>query len=483
MPEGADQTDSLAMISDAIGFGIMVMIIGAVAYLLWVRSSLRLRAAARLADAAETDRVFVVAEAKRVVDELRASGPEPMGDHALRAATFGRLRDHVYNLDMPVGDEALWEAVDLALAQERPDPEPAKDNSAVERQEMPQEEAEMQPTLTEAFAEADGEDIVLLTALSDGRYAVLGESFDSADEAGRHLARELAQAYFPEWLETSAPVPDSAASPAAPSPSATAETPTPASAAVEGPWGHHTTAPSADPGDTPVLKEAPQSPAPEGVVAPQPAPEFTETPLLLDQPGDHPSDQLAALAEGPLEDPPETARPAHELKAVLTTADGARAILRPATADDAAGVAELANALDREVGDSTEPHTAETVAAGMLGGQAGLILWVVEPEEGGGAVGYALVQDMYDTDGADWAAWLHDLYINETWRRRNIGARLMAHLAVVALRNGHNGLWWGVHRNNWKAERFYRDLGAHRAPIYVMGVAGPTLDALAAKAA
>lgn len=168
--------------------------------------------------------------------------------------------------------------------------------------------------------------------------------------------------------------------------------------------------------------------------------------------------------------------------------DGTVVNFRLATAQDAQRVAELANALDREVGDGTEPHTAESVCQGMLSGAAGLALWVAVPNvENADAlepepVAYALVQDMYDTDSAEWATWLHDLYVMAVWRDRELGAYLMAHLAETTRAAGHSGLWWGVHRNNTRAQRFYRSLDAHQAPIHVMGVAGPTLNALANKA-
>lgn len=285
-------------------------------------------------------------------------------------------------------------------------------------EEGPHKEADMRTGSMAALSRAAEEDVVLLKALGDGRYETLGERFDSAEAAGRHLTRELVRAYYPEWL------------------------------------------PEAGMGPAPA--DATQAHGPRKAQA---------------------EDKVAASRGRHADDAARYRRPARQLTATITTADGARATLRPATAADAARVAALANALDREVGDGTEPHSAETVVSGMLSGAAGLALWVVEPESGGGAVGYALVQDLYDTDGAAWASWLHDLYIDADWRSRDIGARLMAHLAAAAEADGHRGLWWGVHRSNWKAERFYRRLGAHRAPIHVMGVAGPTLHALARKAA
>lgn len=290
-----------------------------------------------------------------------------------------------------------------------------------DRDGIPPEESVMQPTLTEALSAGPDADIVLLRAHGDGRYVVLGKSFDSADEAGRYLTRELVRAYFPEGLDD-----------------ASAER-----------------------------------------SATTPAPVSTETgESVLEVP---PAD-IADATEDPVADVSPPPRPV-----TFATSDGTPVLLRTATAADAARVAALANALDREVGDATEPHTEASVVDGMLSGAAGLVLWVLVPEDAGrgadGAVGYALVQDMYDTDGAEWTVWLHDLYIEDAWRDRALGAELMAHLACEARSSGRSGLWWGVHRNNWKAERFYRRLGAHRAPIYVMGVAGPTLDALAAKAA
>lgn len=400
------------------------------------------------------------------------------------------------------------------------------DREEHEIQELP-EEADMTITNVQDLSEAGGRNIVLLKASPGGGYETLGESFEDADAAGMHLTRELVRAYFPDWLPKGAndlsadtdeeeqshvagpwgPVSEERAE-GAPGPDketteadqdiASAQKPASDEAVPIAAEGHRPIAASSAGEVAPVeVSQTPTSEekaiAPQDEEMPVTAAEMTPTaggtdPISTGESGipgelniltdpSIPADiEVPALSTEPAVVP---AKPSTSVAA----ANGSSVTLRVATAEDASAVAALANALDREVSDGNEPHTAASVIDGMLSGRLGLVLWVAVPEGETAPVGYALVQDMYDTDSATWITWLHDLYVNETWRSQDIGARLMAHLAVNAKSAGHHGMWWGVHRSNWKAERFYRRLGAARAPIYVMGLAGTAFDEIVEEAA
>lgn len=522
---------------DAIAIGTVFLLLGLVVYFTMVRRAIQRRRVTRLADATEADEAFVVQQAIRLMAQARSApvvtppdhqlADRELQDRQLKATTFHGLRSLVQDLDLGVADEAVWEAVDRALAHHSieiddkpggaplagPNPTREPDRSAqagaldaaprsstqdADGPERPErlKEAEMTITDLDAISDARGEDIVLLKAVADGGYETLGEWFKDADAAGAYLTRELVRAYFPDWLpdssgETANENTGSVHGPWGPAPAATNDTAASAAAQEEA-------APTRDRlGEADPIGDAqraaidaavPASREAEPLSSEEPKPSTGGGPDIREEAAvmvaGAPRAEAQATPTGPTNGALEKAPNSVSGQPVsLVTSDGSGVTIRRGHVADAARVAELANALDREVSDGNVPHSAASVVDGMLSGRAGLVLWVVVPDGGTDAVGYALVQDMYDTDGATWITWLHDLYVNEDWRSRDIGDRLMTHLASMAKSLGHEGLWWGVHRNNWKAERFYRRIGAERAPIYVMGLAGAALSAAADRAA
>jgi GNAT superfamily N-acetyltransferase len=154
--------------------------------------------------------------------------------------------------------------------------------------------------------------------------------------------------------------------------------------------------------------------------------------------------------------------------------------VRPARLDDAALLAEMANDLNDHVGIHGRPFTPERVRADGFGPQAAFTPLVAELD--GVVVGYAFFSPCYNTDIANRAMWLHDIFVMPSARGRGVGYALMAAVAAETVRLGGMSLEWGVHSANSGALQFYRRLGASGAEVRVMGVNGDRLRALAGAA-
>jgi GNAT superfamily N-acetyltransferase len=154
--------------------------------------------------------------------------------------------------------------------------------------------------------------------------------------------------------------------------------------------------------------------------------------------------------------------------------------VRPARLDDATVLAEMANDLNDHVGIHGRPFTPERVRADGFGPQAAFTPLVAELD--GAIVGYAFFSLGYNTDIANRAVWLHDIFVRPSARGRGVGAALMAAVAAETVRLGGLSLEWGVHTANTGALEFYRRLGARGAEVRVMGVDGDPLRTLASAA-
>ncbi len=75
-------------------------------------------------------------------------------------------------------------------------------------------------------------------------------------------------------------------------------------------------------------------------------------------------------------------------------------------------------------------------------------------------VGYASTIDGYNTDRAAPELFMLDLFVAARWRSRGIGRALVAAVARETVRRRLGSLQWGVRRDNARARRFYRALGA-----------------------
>lgn len=104
---------------------------------------------------------------------------------------------------------------------------------------------------------------------------------------------------------------------------------------------------------------------------------------------------------------------------------------------------------------------------------------VLVAELRGEIVGYALFEEMFNTDLCEPGIWLHDILVADSARGRGLGKRLMATVAKAATDRGRTSLWWGVLNSNTTARRFYERLGAADDDARVMELSGEALKALA----
>jgi GNAT superfamily N-acetyltransferase len=95
-------------------------------------------------------------------------------------------------------------------------------------------------------------------------------------------------------------------------------------------------------------------------------------------------------------------------------------------------------------------------------------------------VGFALYFQTFSTFLGRPGIYLEDLFVEERWRGRGFGKRLLAHLAAIAVERGCGRLEWSVLDWNEPALRFYRSLGAGpREGWTVYRLTGAPLAALA----
>ena len=162
-----------------------------------------------------------------------------------------------------------------------------------------------------------------------------------------------------------------------------------------------------------------------------------------------------------------TVRPAEELR------------LRPATAADVPLVLRFI----RELADYE--RLAHEVVADEAGIAAALFgprpyAEVVIAESGDEPAGFALFFHNFSTFVGRPGIYLEDLYVRPALRGRGVGARLLAHLAALAVERGCGRLEWSVLDWNEPAIGFYRRLGARAMDEWtVFRVAGDALDRLA----
>lgn len=89
-------------------------------------------------------------------------------------------------------------------------------------------------------------------------------------------------------------------------------------------------------------------------------------------------------------------------------------------------------------------------------------------EAGGEAIGYAIFYTTFSTFECRSGIWLEDVYVRPQHRRGGIGARVIEHLAALALERGHVRLEWCALDWNEPALRFYAGLGATRLDEWKM---------------
>ncbi|MDJ0893804.1 MAG: GNAT family N-acetyltransferase [Alphaproteobacteria bacterium] len=153
-------------------------------------------------------------------------------------------------------------------------------------------------------------------------------------------------------------------------------------------------------------------------------------------------------------------------------------VIREARPEDAAGIAELANALSLHEG--VEPgFTEEKVLRDGFGAHPAFSALVADDD--GELCGYALITDFYDTDRAGRSLWMLDLFVRLDWRRRGVARRLFAAVAAEAVRRNAVSLWFGVLSSNSQARTFYEAFSPKDDDARILELERATLLTLAAE--
>jgi GNAT superfamily N-acetyltransferase len=137
-------------------------------------------------------------------------------------------------------------------------------------------------------------------------------------------------------------------------------------------------------------------------------------------------------------------------------------VIRPVRVDDAEAVGAMAQELNtamRALGDKNEGRfDAACFRRDGFGDRPafkGLIA-----EEDGEPQGYLLYNEIYDTDLAQPALFVIDLYIRPAARGQGLGRALMNEAERLCRAAGGGALLWGVLHQNAAAMAFYETLGA-----------------------
>jgi GNAT superfamily N-acetyltransferase len=137
---------------------------------------------------------------------------------------------------------------------------------------------------------------------------------------------------------------------------------------------------------------------------------------------------------------------------------GTKAVIRPAGPADAGTILRLVRELAAYEGllDQVRAREADLLRDGF--GQDSYFQCLLV-EINGEAVGFALFFHIYSTFEGRPGLYIEDIYLAEPARARNLGRRLMARLAAIALETGCTRLDLSVLREN-PARGFYHRLGA-----------------------
>jgi GNAT superfamily N-acetyltransferase len=82
--------------------------------------------------------------------------------------------------------------------------------------------------------------------------------------------------------------------------------------------------------------------------------------------------------------------------------------------------------------------------------------------DGNDPVGFAIFFTTFSTFQAETGLYLEDLFVEEKWRSKGVGRKLLAHLANEAILRQCNGITWSVLKWNERAVAFYRSIGAEQ---------------------
>jgi len=151
--------------------------------------------------------------------------------------------------------------------------------------------------------------------------------------------------------------------------------------------------------------------------------------------------------------------------------------IRPALPNDAAGLAMLANALDRDQGGEGKVHSEATVLRAAFAAEPAVRFVVAT--QAAEPVGYAMFARFYNSDTAETGSYLNDLYVIPALRSAGIGRRLLAAVAAATAQAGGSFIWTGVYSANTRARAFYAALGARDEDARILELDGAAFASLA----
>ncbi len=106
--------------------------------------------------------------------------------------------------------------------------------------------------------------------------------------------------------------------------------------------------------------------------------------------------------------------------------------------------------------------TEEKLRATLFSGHSSAEVLIAELKEGGRiqVAGFALFFSNYSTFLAQPGIYIEDLFVKPEFRSQGIGAKILSHLASLAVARNCGRLEWSVLDWNRRARDFYEDLGA-----------------------
>jgi len=155
-------------------------------------------------------------------------------------------------------------------------------------------------------------------------------------------------------------------------------------------------------------------------------------------------------------------------------------MIRPAQPEDAAGLADMCNALNVEHGKPDGLYHADLILQDAFGPNRAFetILAFLD----GRAVGYVSFQPFYNSELAGRGIWVIDLFVHRSYRKRGFGKKLLAAVAATAVARGSISVWWGVLTENDRARAFYDGLEVRDENARILELDEQPLQALAAEA-
>jgi GNAT superfamily N-acetyltransferase len=132
--------------------------------------------------------------------------------------------------------------------------------------------------------------------------------------------------------------------------------------------------------------------------------------------------------------------------------------IRPMARGDAAAVAEMARELAAVLDDPEPALDPNDLVRDGTGPERWFDCLVAEVD--GRLIGYAMVCRGYEAHMAKRRLWLSDLYVRTDSRRTGAGRALMVEIALLAIAQRCEAVYWDLWRLNRVGNAFYQSLGA-----------------------